>query len=136
MNGLDNPITATGLARNTTSSQSMNKMSESAMSSLEMIDRFVFLSKLGQGASGVVMKAIDLTNLHVVAVKMISVADRASRRQMVQEITSMYHASFENTKITRTKRHLINFFDAFSNAAEQAVGLVLEYMDGGTLQVR
>jgi len=39
-----------------------------------------------------------------------------------------------NTKITRTKRHLINFFDAFSNAAEQSVGLVLEYMDGGTLQ--
>ena len=43
---------------------------------LSMSDRLVLLSKIGQGASSVVYKALDLKTMKLVAVKMIEINDR------------------------------------------------------------
>jgi hypothetical protein len=43
---------------------------------LPMRERLVVLSKLGQGASSIVYKALDITDMKLVALKMISVFDR------------------------------------------------------------
>jgi hypothetical protein len=45
-------------------------------SRLSMRDRLVILCKLGAGASGVVYKALDLRDMRLVALKMISVSER------------------------------------------------------------
>jgi hypothetical protein len=44
---------------------------------LPMRDRLVVLCKLGQGASSAVYKALDLTDMRLVALKMIHVNDRS-----------------------------------------------------------
>jgi hypothetical protein len=43
---------------------------------LVMGDRVILLCRLGQGASSVVYKALDLQSMHLVAIKMISVHER------------------------------------------------------------
>lgn len=57
---------------------------------LPMRERLVFLCQLGQGASSTVYKALDLTELRLVAVKMIPVFDRTKRRQMVRELNALF----------------------------------------------
>ena len=55
-----------------------------------MRDRLVILSQLGHGASGVVYKALDITEMKIVALKMISVFDKGKRRQMVIELGALF----------------------------------------------
>jgi hypothetical protein len=43
---------------------------------LPMSDRLVFLSKIGQGATSVVYRALDLKVMKLVAVKMLTIKDR------------------------------------------------------------
>jgi hypothetical protein len=57
---------------------------------LPMRERLVFLCQLGHGASSTVYKALDLTQLQLVGVKMIPVFDRAKRRQMVRELSALF----------------------------------------------
>ena len=57
----------------------LNKRDNSGLATgrkLPMRDRLVVLCKLGHGASSAVYKAIDLTDLRLVALKMIHVNDR------------------------------------------------------------
>jgi serine/threonine protein kinase len=62
-----------------------------AGSKLSMRNRLVVLCRLGSGASSVVYKALDLRDMRLVALKMISVHERSKRRQMVRELTTLFH---------------------------------------------
>ena len=55
-----------------------------------MTERLVFLCQLGHGASSTVYKALDITELRLVAVKMVPVFDRNKRRQMVRELNTLF----------------------------------------------
>ena len=99
--------------------------------STTMRDRLVFLQKLGQGASGTVYKAIDLLTLEIVAVKIVNIYDRDKRRQLVHELVAL-HASSLNS--ARSNQNVLKFMDSFGNATDATVGLIVEYMDGGSLQ--
>jgi hypothetical protein len=157
---------------------------------LPMKERLCMLCKLGQGASGIVYKALDLSEMRLVAVKMISVFDRAKRRQMVRELSALFqmlrsrHSEmlrdgsevgslgrlFSNTseafdssadaanscistsnnatgepETTRdgivnegtgfgVAQNIVDLYDAFSNLEDGGVALMMEYMDGGSLQ--
>jgi hypothetical protein len=57
---------------------------------LPMRERLVFLCQLGHGASSTVYKALDITQLQLVGVKMIPMFDRGKRRQMVRELSALF----------------------------------------------
>jgi len=107
-----------------TSSQSINASSE-----LSMQDRLVILGKLGRGVSGTVYKAIDLLNFNLIAIKFISTLEKRKRRQMVQEL-----CAFHRTNINYKPSNLVSFLDAFHHIPDDSVGIVMEYMDFGSLQ--
>ena len=134
-----------------------------------MKQRLCVLCKLGQGASGVVYKALDLSEMRLVAVKMISVFDRTKRRQMVRELSALFHmlrvrqsefkdkvkgmftsqsnilsAEENNLQLSpemsteldelESQSNIVDFYDAFSNLEDGGVALMMEYLDGGSLQ--
>jgi hypothetical protein len=135
---------------------------------LPMKERLCMLCKLGQGASGIVYKALDLSEMRLVAVKMISVYDRSKRRQMVRELSALFQMlrsrnlemkqeSFSPRLFTDGSDHavilnelpatetssnsggalgqnIVDLYDAFSNLEDGGVALMMEYMDGGSLQ--
>lgn len=146
-------------------------------SKVPMSDRLLILCRLGQGASSVVYKALDLQEMRLVALKMISVFERNKRRQMVRELNVLFqtlrkrrleadlsypsvlssktsspseHDSFLDSGNPESKNspsnsssdglknspheYIVDFFDAFSNIDEGGVCLMMEYMDGGSLQ--
>lgn len=122
---------------------------ETSASRLSLHDRIVFLARLGAGASGIVYKALDLWEMRLVAVKMIPVLDRAKRRQCVREVSAMFSIlrDNKNANVGRTRHggpnlpfdkkpheYLVDFHDAFSNIDEGGVAIMMEYMDGGSLQ--
>lgn len=137
---------------------------------IPMKERLVILCKLGSGASSVVYKALDLGEMRLVAVKMISVYDRDKRRQMVRELSALFkmlrqrqsdvdtppmhhslvferkalHAYLSrsmSSDVPETSsnkiyphQYIVDFYDAFSNIEDGGVALMMEYMDGGSLQ--
>jgi serine/threonine protein kinase len=89
---------------------------------LPMRDRLVVLCKLGHGASSAVYKALDLTDMRLVALKMIHVNDRDKREQFVRELRSLFSMLRENSrrssihmpkKNRRPEKYIVDFYDAF-----------------------
>ncbi len=124
---------------------------------IPMRDRLLVLCRVGQGASSVVYKALDLIDMRIVALKMISVYERSKRRQMVRELNTLFqmlrqkrydqhylmNRSVDQNTMSYNKKHhlkenlhdyIVDFYDAFSNVDEGGVALMMEYMDGGSLQ--
>ncbi|CBJ26035.1 Mitogen-activated protein kinase kinase (MAP2K) [Ectocarpus siliculosus] len=93
-----------------------------------MIERVVLLGRVGEGETGVVYRAFDLLDLSLVAVKMIPVNDQKKRRQLVHEVSSLYDRLGMRGQ---RRRRLI---DVFATTSNSTVSLVVEYMDGGSLQ--
>lgn len=110
----------------------------------------VMMTALGQGAGGIVYKAIHIPTLRLVAVKTIPVYDPLKRSQMLKEIKALYEnmapisgykrqdESFE-TPLKGPISHapcpfIVTFHDAFMNPEMANVSMVVEYMDGGSLQ--
>lgn len=147
-----------------------------------MNEQVVLLEKLGEGATGVVYRAFDLFDLRLVAVKVIPIREDNKRRQVVQELSSLY-----DSLITRRRRasanallpsssskgstdnryemahhrfrcyswpavsseahaappdpvdgseYLLELINVYPTSSSSTLSLVVEYMDGGSLQVR
>lgn len=110
---------------------------------LPMRERLIVLCKLGSGASSAVYKALDLTDMRLVALKMIHITERDKREQMVRELKTLFQLLRENSrrssihlpkKFRRPEKYIVDFYDAFSNLEDGIVSLMIEYMDGGSLQ--
>ena len=114
--------------------------------------RLLRLDMLGRGASGSVYKAIHLPTLRVVAVKVIPVFDAAKRKQMIQELKVLYKnlVPLDKRRANTNARgssdspprgaqrmgcpFMVGFYDAFITPNDGTVSIVMEYMDGGSLQ--
>jgi len=137
VDGFGNGIKTTGTVGAPAGASSSSASSQPF--TIPMRDRLVFLQKLGQGASGIVYKALDLVTLTIVAVKTIPVFDKTKRRQMVHELGAMYEGlvarnSSEASEGEVQPSGIVSFYDAFSNVEDCTVGLIVEYMDGGSLE--
>ncbi|KAG6602808.1 STE/STE7 protein kinase [Phytophthora cinnamomi] len=102
----------------------------------------VKLGVLGRGASGVVHKALHVPSLMLVAVKVIPVFEHEKRHQLIAELKALYNnlstlpdaESAETNRQTVACPELVCLYDAFMNPNEGNVSIVVEYMDGGSLQ--
>ncbi|TMW68083.1 hypothetical protein Poli38472_007755 [Pythium oligandrum] len=96
----------------------------------------LMLNELGHGASGKVYKALYLPTFKLVAVKVIRVYDKKKRHQMVRELKSLYanYVPITETKTSAACDELVVFYDAYTNPEIGSVSIVLEYMDGGSLE--
>ncbi|KAE9021922.1 hypothetical protein PR003_g13988 [Phytophthora rubi] len=120
------------------------KKSELAAEAISTKDYLLLLEELGHGAGGKVYKALYMPTFRLVAVKVIRVYDQKKRHQMVRELKSLYvnfvplaTAAVSSTADTTTHaacEELVVFFDAYTNPEVGSVSIVLEYMDGGSLE--
>ncbi|KAL4106005.1 hypothetical protein PRIC1_004059 [Phytophthora ramorum] len=102
----------------------------------------VKLGVLGRGASGVVHKALHVPSLMLVAVKVIPVFEHEKRHQLIAELKALYNnlSTLSDADDAETARQsvacpeLVCLYDAFMNPNEGNVSIVVEYMDGGSLQ--
>lgn len=109
---------------------------------LTMRERLIILCKLGSGASSAVYKALDITDMRLVALKTIQVNEKDKRVQMVREVSALFQLLRENSRressqyrnFKKPERYIVDFYDAFSNPEDGVVCLMIEYMDGGSLQ--
>eukprot|EP01031_Cornospumella_fuschlensis_P026577 gene26576-32119_t len=117
---------------------------DSKSSRLPMSERLILMCKLGAGASSAVYKALDLQDMRLVALKTIQVYDKDKRVQMIRELSALFSLIKENSRRESTmhikklhrrpEKYIVDFYDAFSNLEEGVVCLMIEYMDGGSLQ--
>ncbi|CAI5700554.1 hypothetical protein KXD40_007467 [Peronospora effusa] len=123
------------------------KQSVSAPDTLSTKDYLLLLEELGHGASGKVYKALYMPTFILVAVKVIRVYDQKKRHQMVRELKSLYvnfvpliTATFPSSPAATSSgtqaacAELVVFYDAYTNPEVGSVSIVLEYMDGGSLE--
>ncbi|RLN94544.1 hypothetical protein BBJ28_00002541 [Nothophytophthora sp. Chile5] len=119
--------------------------SDSATETLGTRESLLLLEELGHGAGGKVFKALYMPTFRLVAVKVIRVYDQQKRHQMVRELKSLYvnfvplaAATFPSASASSTVQaaceELVVFYDAYTNPEVGSVSIVLEYMDGGSLE--
>ncbi|GLE00427.1 hypothetical protein PINS_up009184 [Pythium insidiosum] len=97
------------------------------------------LGVLGRGASGVVHKALHVPSLLLVAVKVIPVFENEKRHQLIAELKALYNnlstlSDDATDRKTVACPEIVCLYDAFMNPNEGNVSIVVEYMDGGSLQ--
>jgi serine/threonine protein kinase len=107
-------------------------------------DELLRLCVLGKGAGGIVYKAVHVPSLRIVAIKKIAVFDQDKRHQMVRELKALYKnlvpiAGAGSSTARGSIRegpcpYIVAFHDAFITPSEGNISIVLEYMDGGSLQ--
>ncbi|KAF1331277.1 Ste/ste7 protein kinase, partial [Globisporangium splendens] len=99
----------------------------------------VKLGVLGRGASGVVHKALHVPSLLLVAVKVIPVFENEKRHQLIAELKALYNnlSTLSDDAVDRKTvacPEIVCLYDAFMNPKEGNVSIVVECMDGGSLQ--
>jgi len=105
------------------------KAKEKKKAAMMRREDLVPLSVLGHGASSTVYKTLHVPKLTLVAQKVIPIFERQKRRQMASEL-----AALSGGHGKPAAKYVVEFFDAFVDAREGTVSVLVEYMDGGTLQ--
>jgi len=100
---------------------------------------FLLLQPLGCGASGSVAKSLHMATLQLVAIKTLPIFDAGKRRQMIKELKLLYKwkqdiQGLDDEGESPHCNEIVSFYDAFSSSESSSVNLVLEYMNGGSLQ--
>eukprot|EP01035_Chromulina_nebulosa_P020229 gene20229-26262_t len=89
-------------------------------------NQFIEIGPLGSGASGVVMEALHIPTLTIVALKMLPVYNTQKRQQNYETNNDMQS---KNTCL-----NVLSLYNAFIDPKSGMINLVIEYMDGGSLQ--
>jgi hypothetical protein len=113
---------------------------------------FLEVGALGTGASGVVMEAVHVPTLTIVALKMLPVYNKEKRQHVSRELGVLYKnltemrlinesldgcgldPSFDGGNSFVRCPNLLTLYNAFVDSRTGMVNLVVEYMDGGSLQ--
>jgi len=103
-------------------------------------EELVKLERVGRGASGVVHRAVHFSSFNMVALKCVPVFDDEKRAQLVSEINMLYQnlLPLENVGNEVENKsgspYIVGMHNAFVNKEDTTINLVLEWMDGGSLQ--
>jgi hypothetical protein len=121
---------------------------------------FLEISTLGSGASGVVSEAIHLPSLTIVALKMLPVYNQEKRQHVSRELGVLYKNLAELRLVDDSlyqdgkegaadgavgaagkvglggvsSPHILSLYNAFVDPKSGMINLVIEYMDGGSLE--
>lgn len=90
---------------------------------MQISDFEVFGARIGKGNSGTVVKALNMKDFHIYAIKHIGVHLKENRHQMIKEL-NMYNSV--------QCPHLVTFYGAFFDQGNTS--FILEYMNRGSLQ--
>jgi len=111
------------------STRSLHATQASLPEELKDADSFrkgsVRIAELGRGASGVVYSALVLSTFQIVAVKEVRFGDRSARHQVVRELNALSRTS---------SPYIVRMLAAHLDTTAECVALVLEYINGGSLQ--
>ncbi|CAM9164125.1 unnamed protein product, partial [Sphacelaria rigidula] len=108
-----------------------------------MNETTILLEELGRGGGGTVHKALHVPSMRLVAVKIMQVHDDEKRNQLIRELKTLNSMARVSIRwCGRCPRagcrsgHLpiVAFHDAYTETETGSVCMVMEYMDGGTLQ--
>jgi serine/threonine protein kinase len=114
---------------------------------------FIEINALGAGASGVVVEAIHIPSLTIVALKMLPVYNKEKRKHVSRELEVLYKNltelrlvddslysdhhddnSSNNNRPIPSCRNIVSLYNAFIDPTSGLINLVIEYMDGGSLE--
>ena len=97
-----------------------------------VMDRIELMGPLGQGSCAEVFKAKEIATGEILALKKVSLAnDKFRRKHVVNELLAAYEHRNDEGEVNQ---NIVRFIDTFSYDDEQAVGLLFEYMDRGSLE--
>ena len=111
-------------------------------------DAFLEVGALGSGASGTVVEALHLPTLTIVALKILPVHNPKKNHHLSQELAVLYRnladlrlvdedQLFPGTPKQKRRRqcpYVLSLYDAFVDTRSSKINLVMEFMDGGSLQ--
>jgi len=111
-------------------------------------DAYVEIGNLGSGASGTVVEALHVPTLTIVALKVLPVHNPKKNHFLSQELAVLYKnlANLRLVDKDRLKdilvrdqstprcRYVLSMYDAFIDTRACKINLVMEIMDGGSLQ--
>jgi serine/threonine protein kinase len=148
---------------NNSLSSSNYYQTQNALPSMSKKD-FIEIATLGSGASGVVSEAIHVPTLTIVALKMLPVYNQEKRMHVARELGVLYRNLVEmrliddlfgeenDVETSREPRaaqsasdsnrnghinrcpNVLSLYNAFKDPASGMINLVVEYMDGGSLE--
>ena len=95
--------------------------------SAKLHDELIPLGVLGHGACSKVYKVLHVPSLRILAQKVVPIFDEQKRRQIVQELHVLHNSC-------SARHRIVNFYDAFIDPGEGSISILVEYMDGGSLQ--
>jgi len=108
--------------------------SPSASSSESAVKQDLFrYRELGRGVSGAVHGAINIRTFKLCAVKEVKFTDRSARHQAARELKAL-HNKLGGIGDKNACPYIVWLLDAFLDTQTQSVCLVMELMDGGSLQ--
>jgi serine/threonine protein kinase len=120
---LSQPVRRVGTQDSSEESEDQNRSQQS------IEERFQVLEKLGEGSYGVVFKAKDRRTNEIFAIKKLRIdTEPLRRRHFVNEMLALRVLQEDGSN-----QNIVKFIDAYSCQREQAVGIIFEYMDGGSL---
>eukprot|EP01041_Mallomonas_annulata_P001388 gene1388-2673_t len=112
-------------------------------------DAYLEIGALGTGASGTVVEALHLPTLTIVALKVLPVHNPKKNHYLSQELAVLYKNLTELKLVDEDSlteheftdhpskshcHHVLSMYDAFIDTRACKINLVMEVMDGGSLQ--
>lgn len=110
---------------------------------------FIEIATLGSGASGIVSEALHLPSLTIVALKMIPVYNKEKRHHISRELgvllKNLSEMKLLDERLTNKSQifsndsydrcaNVLSLYNVFSDPKSGMINLVVEYMDGGSLE--
>lgn len=118
----------------------INKQIESSVKKFDTGTKsfVVNIRYVGRGNCAVVYKGVHVPSLTIVAIKEVKIIDEAIRKQFINELNALscnrVFMTSNGTMSLPPCPFIVSFYDVFNDETKGRTCIVMEYMDGGSLQ--